>query len=214
MMPDGSREYTPERRAMHRKLIDDYLQKHGATATRGDPPEVLFLGGLGGSGKSSFGDKAKRNPLGVYKEKDFMVADADKIKELMPEYSGDKAAMYHEESSHILKQLLAHAQDAGINTVIDGTLSSPKTKLLQSFKDCGFKTGAFYMFVPPEIAAARALERWRGEGPGKRGRLVPPSIILASTQNPANYDSLLKVADHGGFYDNTGDKPKKVSIGG
>lgn len=203
----GKRIYTKERQALHRKIVNDYIEKHGTGVQKN--PEVIFLGGLGGSGKSSFG-KDGRNALGVYDESKYMVIDADKVKEMMPDFSGDKAAIYHEESSHILKLITRKARILNQNVVLDQTLASPKDSVLYEFKRSGYKTQAHYMFVSPETAAKRAILRWAGKGAGKRGRLVPPSVILGMKNNPKNFDRMVRIAHSSSFYDNSGDKPAKI----
>jgi predicted ABC-type ATPase len=203
--------YSKERQALHREIIGKYFEKHAAE--KGNSPEMIILGGIGGSGKSSFGDQAKTNPLGLYQEKKFMVIDSDGVKAMIPGFNGGNAAVYHEESSYLMRKIVTRARAQGYNVVLDQTMSKPADATIQAFKKAGYKTAAYYMYVPPATAASRALSRWRSKGPGQRGRLVPPSIILGSTQNPKNFDRAAKMVDKHAFYDNQGAAPRLVFKG-
>lgn len=209
-MRNGRRVYTVERRKEHKKILGQLAADMDKYKGK-PPPKMIVLGGLGGSGKSSF-EKSGRGSVNVYDKKKFMVLDADAIKERMSYlgYNGANAAEYHEESSYLLKQAIKLARAKHVNTVLDITMASPKDGMIHAFKKAGYKTEANYMFVSPEVAARRALLRWAGGGPGERGRLVPPDVILSMTSNPKNFDRTSKLVDSYAFYDNMGSAPKRV----
>ena len=157
-----------------------------------------MLGGRGGSGKSKF------NGL-VYDKSKYIVLDADAIKELLPEYKGYNAFEVHEESSDILKRALQKAQKAGLNVVLDGTMKSFNSteKHLKSFDDAGYNIEMYYMHLPREKAAERALGRFMGDN----GRYVPLEVLLSMKDNEDNFDKLKKYASKWAFYNN--DVPRK-----
>lgn len=79
--------YTKERLKEHNRIINAILD--GADKFKpaeGESPEVVFLGGRGGSGKGGF-DKKKGFDSGVYDSKSHLLLDPDKVKHLMKMYA-------------------------------------------------------------------------------------------------------------------------------
>lgn len=191
--------YTPERQKEHDRILSEiFANEENAKPKDGERPTVIFLGGRGGSGKSKF------NGL-VYDESKYIVLDADKIKEMLPEYEGYNAYEVHEESSEILNIALARARKQGLNVVYDATmktLSSTEGKI-KAFADSDYNIEMYYMHLPREKAAERAIGRFMGE----RGRYVPLKVLLGMKDNEANFDQLKHYASKWAFYNN--DVPNK-----
>ena len=187
-------EYTKERGDLHvailEELIYNNLEKY--IPQEGEAPTFILLGGRGGSGKSKFKNLAYND--------NFVVLDADIIKEKLPEYKGWNAAEVHEESSDILEQALVLCRRFGLNVVVDATMNSSKSveRRLQMFKDRGYQTEAHYMYLPPQKSAQRAVTRFL-QG-GETGRYVPIDVVLSNKTNEQNFDTIKKYVDAWSFY--------------
>lgn len=190
-------QYTPEREKLHieiiEKIIEENLEKY--IPKEGEKPTFILLGGRGGSGKSKF--------KGLVYDDHFVVLDADKIKEMLPEYEGWNAAEVHEESSDILEQAMLICQRNGLNVVVDATMDTGMSAVrrLQLYKEKGYKTEAHYMFLPPQKSAQRAIARFLKKG--DKGRYVPIDALLAMKNNERNFDIIKDNVDSWSFY--TGD---------
>lgn len=196
---DGEGIYKRDRAELHKKIIKDIFKNaKSAKPKEGEQPKFVVLGGRGGSGKSKF------NGL-VYDKENFVVLDADAIKEKLPEYRGYNAFEVHEESSDILKQALKKARKKGINVVLDGTLKtlSSSEKNIKSFLEKGYDIEMYYMHLPREKSAERAIGRFMGDN----GRYVPLNVLLDMKENEQNFDKLKKYASKWAFYNN--DVPSK-----
>ena len=156
-----------------------------------------MLGGRGGSGKSKFGEEGASQ---VYNANNFIVLDADKIKESLPEYKGYNAFEVHEESSDIMKKALKKARQNGLNVVLDGTMKSfnSSEKKLKEFEKDGYNVEMYYMHLPREKSSERAIGRFMKDG----GRYVPLDILLDMKENEENFDKLKKYAKKWAFYNN------------
>lgn len=214
-------EWSPERAALHRKIIFDGVEVNGkkvpgllapdrikaATPLPGEAPTFIALGGRGGSGKSSLNGR-------VYDEARAIVLDADHIKGMLPEYQGWNAHQVHEESSELLGSIMTMAKLMGLNVVFDATMKStkPVQEYVDAFKSAGFRTEAHYMHLPRQEAAKRAIGRFLNGG--ERGRFVPPEVVLGNTANEANFDKVKGKVDAWTFHDNSGEKgagPKLIA---
>lgn len=195
---DGA--YTESRKELHKEILDDIFKNSDKAKPKdGEKPKVVFLGGRGGSGKSKFDGM-------VYDKENYIVLDADAIKEMIPEYQGYNAFEVHEESSAILNQALKMARKEGLNVVLDATmktLSSTERKI-KDFVDSDYDIEMYYMHLPREKAAERAIGRFMGD----RGRYVPLHVLLDDMKhNEENFDKLKKYASKWAFYNN--DVPSK-----
>jgi predicted kinase len=186
--------YKREREEKHEKILDGiFKDSEKAKPKNGEKPTVIFLGGRGGSGKSKF------NGL-VYDEKNYIVLDADEIKKQIEEYRGYNAFEVHEESSDILNRAIKIARRKGLNIVLDATMKtlSSTEKKIKSFADDGYNVEMYYMHLPREKAAERAIGRFMGNN----GRYVPLEILLGMKENEENFDKLKKYASKWAFYNN------------
>lgn len=191
--------YTAERQAKHQEIIDDiFKNEENAKPKNGEKPKVIFLGGRGGSGKSKFEGM-------VYNKDNFIVLDADEIKNHLEEYKGFNAFEVHEESSDILNLALKKAKEKGLNIVLDATmkkLTSTENKI-KAFQDLDYDIEMHYMHLPREKAAERAIGRYAEKNRSFNGRYVPIDIILNEMKhNEENFDALKHYATKWSFYSN------------
>lgn len=196
---DGKGHYKENRQKLHKKILNDlFLHSNSAKPKNGEKPTFMVLGGRGGSGKSKFDGL-------VYDKSKYIVLDADAIKEKLPEYKGLNAFEVHEESSDILNKALKIARKRGLNVVLDGTMKtlSSTEKKINAFKDADYNIEMYYMHLPREKAAERAIGRFMGE----RGRFVPLNVLLEMKNNEENFDKLKHYASKWAFYNN--DVPSK-----
>lgn len=188
-------------------------QVAAATPPPGQKPTFIMLGGRGGSGKGSFEGK-------VYDPAHSILLDADHIKHMIEEFCGWNAGEVHEESSDVLERVMEQARKRGVNVVFDATMKSSGGVMekAQAFKDAGYRIEAHYMHLPRAIAAARSIGRYFSpatpEHPERRGRYVPPEIILENRLNEENFDKVRPLTDRWTFWDNSGAAPKLVAEGG
>lgn len=209
------RIYSEERTKKHKEILKKLFEnKENAKPKNGEKPTAIFLGGRGGSGKSKFDMPTPKKPsnLGVYDRSKYIVLDADAIKEYLPEYKGYNAYEVHEESSDILKQALDIAKEEGLNVVLDATMKTVKSteKRIKPFADADYNIEMYYMHLPREKAAERAVHRFMTGGEKdeqgniiKEGRYVPLKVILEEMkENEEAFDKLKKYASKWAFYNN------------
>ena len=191
-----------------RKFLNDKSIK-AATPRPGEKPKYVMFGGRGGSGKGSFTRAKSKGGLDVIDKDKYIVLDADEIKQLLPEYEGWNAFSLHEESSYLFDKISDIAREWDLNIVHDMTLKTGKTAINRAleFKEAGYSIDGYYMFLPPQDAASRAVSRFLGP----TQRYVPPEVVLSNTANEANFDALMKYFDKWEFYDNQGAFPVKIS---
>lgn len=201
---DSDGEYTPERKALHKQIIDDYfVDVEKFKPKDGQAPSLVILGGRGGSGKSAF----TNGTLNEFDSDSYFHLDNDEIKgKLKPPYAGWNANQVHEESSYIMGKIMMKARALGLNVLIDGTLKSLSIEpAIKDFKKQGYDVEGHYMFLPRQTAAARAIGRFI-----KRGRLVPVQVILANTKNEENFDKLKPYFKKWSMYDNQSKEGPKL----
>lgn len=205
-------KYTPERQALHDKIINEMLTPDKVKAAHpaaGQKPTATFLGGRGGSGKSSLTKEG--GPVDATKA---IMLNSDDVQAKLPGYEGWNAALYHDEAAEIVSHVEDVAKQLGLNVILDATMRSEagiKAKV-ESFRKAGYEVEGHYMFAPPELAAERALARFKRGG--EHGRYVPTTYTLGSTTNEQTFDHMLPTFKRWSLYKNTGDKPELVSKGG
>ena len=210
----------------------------------GEKPKFVMFGGRGGSGKSWFTDKERAKQEGrevmfngikaagkydkqtgkfVFEAQDFdknasnfLILDADEIKNAIPEFQMWNAGEVHEESSDLMKMIKKQAMEKGLNIIIDGTMAynskkpdKVKNEMLAA-KDMGYSTEAHYMFSPIQKSCINAMTRFRHGGDFK-GRLVPTDILLAMQDNEKSFDSVKDIVDDWSFRDNQNFEAKLIS---
>lgn len=178
---DADGNLTPERAALHKKIIDDYLEEKQSVDGQA---EMIMLGGGPAAGKSS---AIKSGQVKMPKENQTVTVDPDDIKKRLAGYNeisktDDKAAEYfHEESSMIAKQLANTSFDENYNVVYDGTGDGSEKSVMKKVngaRDNGYSVRAVYVTLPTDEAVRRNQARYdhavaKGESP----RLVPEDYV-------------------------------------
>lgn len=169
-----------ERAKMHQEKLDEIFKN----VQPSEHPEIVVLGGRGGSGKSRYANK-----------EGYLVLDNDKIKEMLDEYEGWNAKQVHEEAGYILKQALNIAKENNISIVLDGTLSGDYEKLknkIMPFIEKGYTLQAHYVSLPRQKSIQRAIKRYvSGKRKSGRGRYVPIEVLSDMKNNEKNFTKLL-----------------------
>jgi len=214
-LEDGT--YTPERQAVHKKIIDHILTPEAIARSMpaaGEKPVLTMLGGRGGSGKSWL-TKSENAPVN---ENTSLLLDVDEIKSLLgelggdPPYEGWNAAQFHEESGDVVDIIDRMCTKLGVNVIHDATLKSEGSagQRMAAYVASGYEVEGYYMYLSPQDATKRALGRY-SKGGTFTGRFVPPEIVLGNTQNEKNFDKLSANMRKWAVYDNSGKAPQLVS---
>ena len=215
---DANGKLTPEREALHKKIIDDLLK--GKVPVEGQAT-MTMLGGGPASGKSSV-----MNP-DTSKDKHAVTVDPDYIKSLLPGYKelaakDERAAdFFHEESSALAKRFAEVAFSENYNVVYDGTGDGSVNsvmKKLNGAKAAGYRTEAKYVSIDTEEAVRRNQKRYddaiaRGETP----RLPPVDMVINTHTKCTDISvAVAKEFDHIEIWDNNGARgqQKLVAEGG
>lgn len=213
-------KWTAERAAKHDEIIREYLNKATAAAARPAPgakPSYVMTGGRGSSGKGAFTTPKNKGGLGTIDEDRYIVIDADAIKAKLPGYEGWNAYHFHAESSELMARITDIAARLKLNVVHDITMRGQSAfKRSAQFIKKGYELEGHYMFLPPQTAASRTIQRFKGFGkpPKYDGRYVPPDVVLGMTDNEIAFDAMKKHFKRWTFYDNQGKAPVLVGKGG
>ena len=174
---DGS--WTPKRAQMHEEIIEEFM-KSGKTVAEGEELVLQLLGGGPASGKSSLGLVAPKNSV---------IIDVDKIKAFLPEFqvgakkgnllgavnNTNAAAIAHQESSYLGKEIAKRASKLRMNTVLDQVGDGEINKFigkLKPFTNAKYKIKGNYVTVDVKEAVRRAKQRAL-----RTGRTVPEEVI-------------------------------------
>ena len=218
---DKDGNLTPERTALHKQIIDNYLS--GKVPEEGTATMVM-MGGGPASGKSSV------IKSGLYQLPDknrTITIDPDDIKRYLPNYlelskvDSTAASFYHEESSMLAKQLAHTCFSGNYNVVYDGTGDgSVKSvmKKLDGAKEQGYKVNGMYVTVNTKEALIRNKSRYdHAVAMGESPRLVPDEYVIdchkkvtqISMEVSDKFDSI-------SLYDNNGGSGdiKLIAVGG
>jgi predicted ABC-type ATPase len=197
---DGT--WTPSRARNHARIVKKFLSDEAiaaATPAAGEQPTLVMFGGRGGSGKSWF--TSSKNPNPVINKDRFLIVDADTVKAELTGWNPEKAGLFHQESGDVLETIIAGAREKGLNIVIDATLKTTRgaVKYMDQFVASGYRAEGFYMYLPRQEAAVRAVRR--ALNPASR-RYVPVDIVLSNTTNEASFDAIKGRMERWRFYDN------------
>jgi predicted ABC-type ATPase len=103
------------------------------------------------------------------------------------------AALAHENSSRLSKEVYVAAREKGLNVLMDGTGANAGKYInqMQEMKGKGYQVTLLAQHVPEEVGVDRALAR-----ADRTGRYVPPSFIQHAYEViPGNFERLARVAD-------------------
>lgn len=174
-------EFTDERLALHKEIVDSYLeQAKGVPQNR----EVLVMGGLPGAGKTTARKELKFDGVAI---------DPDEIKSVLlnnsPIPDGMKkwecAALVHEESAIVATKVVKAMAKSGANTVVDITMNDAWSvdMRLKHFDAAGYTASAAFVDVSVETSKKRIMGRFEREMDlPEGGRYIPPGIL--SGQRP------------------------------
>lgn len=204
--PDDT--WTVQRQRLHEQIIRSYIERglENAVPGEGETPNVIMLGGRGGSGKTSATASLISNA------DRYLNINSDDVKSMLPEYQGWNAGLLHEESSIITDQIERIARDIGLNVIYDATMKSEGSAVqrMQDYHAAGYDVDGFFVHTTPYISAQRAMARALTSG-----RYVPPEYILGSRSNETTFDEIKGGMRSWTLIDNNGDfKPRVVARGG
>lgn len=171
---DGSLgQYSPERLALHQRIIDNMLQGKGVHP---GSAQAIFTAGGPASGKSGLvktGDSSFERAIGkestVQMPSDVVHADPDIVRTQLPEYQAlvkagrsDASSLTHEEASFLAKQLTRIALGRQHHILVDTVGDSGPGKFAGKIKDAkraGHKVSVHYATTDIQTALARAKKR-------------------------------------------------------
>lgn len=212
--PSGA--YTPQRQALHKKIIDRHFEGK-QPVPEGEQPTYLFLGGGTAAGKSTvLRSGAVKVPKGA------VTVDSDEIKNALPEFqrhSEDRrvgaAGIVHEESSDISKMVNSRALEGRYHAVMDGTgdtsLESVQKKVGKARK-AGHKIVATYMTNDIEKAVENAQKR-ASRPPYRMVSMEATLKIHAGVSKVFPQAVAAGLFDEVTLWDTNGDKPVLVASG-
>jgi predicted ABC-type ATPase len=199
---DGT--WTAERQVLHNEIMDKFFQD----ATPVDDPTSYVLGGGSAAGKSTLVEKHYADL-----PDNMVLANADDIKAMLPEYGGGaNAAFVHEESSYLSKKIAYKGASESYNMIMDGTGDGEITDLkkkVASMKPLGQPVIGIYVTVDVGTAVKRSMARAKATG-----RYVPESFIHYSHRMVAKiYPAIISsdLYDNVNLYDTSGAAPKLIA---
>lgn len=178
----GRNVYIPERQRMHEGIVEHFMEEgaSGGGPLR-DRPEVVFLGGPPGAGKSTVREKLQK--AGVLDPNRYMTLDPDEVKGQIPEYGAfqksdpsNAARAVHRESGDIQEDIWRQGQAARKNMIVDSTLGAQQyysdeiDRLKSEYPEYG--TTILHVDVPESTAQERVESRGRATG-----RVVPREMV-------------------------------------
>lgn len=220
--------YTKEREALHREIIDEYMEQNKHVPNNG---EAVIAGGLGGAGKGSTMSKT-----GVADPKKYATINPDDVKEIMakkgmiPKIPGalpmEVSTLVHEEASHVSGRLMTKLLSQKKNILLDVTMGSEKSsaKKIDRLKNNGYKVNAFFVDIEPDTSIQRGEGRYRDglnkyflTGDGSEARPLPSHVVdnqrTKSSMRSKNAENLVKLVSNGKIettprvFDNMGKEP-------
>ncbi len=163
---EKTNDYIPSRKKIHERIINK-VDNPNAIPKKGEKPEVIFIGGLTASGKTSAISKLVKHKddksLPDYKMyPDHIYLNSDNFKEMLPEYRGTNAGIVHEESTDIYEDAIVKYRNQKKNIMIDATLKNKKNamKKIKEFKKHGYEIKLYGTNIPGEKSIDRATRRY------------------------------------------------------
>jgi len=215
---DGTVQFTPERQALHDKIVQDTVDGIPPSAN----PTFHMMGGGAASGKSSM---VRSGAVDVPGEGAAAQLNVDHTRTKLPEYgqmtaAGDKSAsaFTHEEASYVTKRAQQAAFERNLDVVLDGTGDSSEKSLnkkIDTARANGYEVKGYYATVPVATAIKRSDARGSDPTSPDFGRFVPHSVI--AEQHQAVSRVLPAVApkfDSVRLFDTSGAQPRLLMQGG
>lgn len=181
---DETGVYKEARQKLH-KVIRGKLRAGIRCTVAHEKPIAIFMGGVPGSGKTSFLRKYAPN---LTKEKIFRI-DADEIRAMLPEYKGWNSAATHKETQDIYRGLLkeiGEGKPCRFDLLWDGTMHRAENylPLIGDLRKLNYDIYMIFVDVPWEVSRKRTLDRYVKESEGgKYGRYVPMIVVDEANEN-------------------------------
>lgn len=199
--------YTPERKALHKEIFKAFMG-HVPSVPKDKTPIAMMLMGGPATGK---GTLAKTAP-----DDAFVKVDADRIKEMLPEYQEmvkngdvDAASYVHKESGMLASRMRDYARQNRQNMVLDGTgrYASSYHNRMGQLQDSGYHVQLMMPFVDDvEKVVKRSAQRG-----AETGRHVPEKFIRQNHEQISdNFLELAGSANSAFLFDNSGKQPRMV----
>ena len=225
-------DYSPERKALHNRLLREVLDKYKDVPCEA---KVFMSGGISGAGKTTILSK-----MGIDFQ-NYATVSSDDFKELLaregaiPHVEGltpmEASSLVHEESSHLADRLLLNLANQRKNLIYDFTMKSESTTMTRigTLNNFGYQNKDIrivFVDVPLSVSKGRAKTRYMvGLNNFDLGGRWVPSFVAdkqkAKTNrfNTANAETLVTMGsklEAEGFptpivYDNT-DVAKKIDF--
>jgi chloramphenicol 3-O-phosphotransferase len=220
-------QFTPERKAVHDKIIAEALTDENGELRPRRPEgqrSVLIMGGGAASGKTSAlnaGNVETPEGAATVNPDEFKIAlpeargpssDGKEGNGLADKYPDEWAGIVHEESSHVAKRAIDAARALGLNVVVDKVNGKGGKAVaeIRDFQAAGYDVQVQFVTRDIDSAMTAAVDRAR-----KRGRSVEPEVIreghdganqaylevVASTDVPATLVSTFPPRPDGSFLD-------------
>ena len=223
----GMRPGLHAREKLHQAIVDYFL--NGGYDRKGlhevdrpesqENPEVLFLGGGGGSGKSTILKKEIKE--GKLESRGRVWVNPDEVRELIPEYEllnegADirSSKFTHEEASAIADQIQKIAEGNRFHIIKDGTMKSEEKglKQIRDLREKGYTPKLLGVTIDPHEAMVRATIRGYFSK-----RFVPSDVLLDAHKgfNSAVAAYVKEMRSHGDqvlVVDNTPPEPQELDL--
>lgn len=189
----GGGDYTPERKALHEKIVGAFSDHVLPVRPGGQKLAILMAGGPA-AGKSTI----LRHMMNDEMSKQFVMVNPDDVKEHIPEYqeaikgsARNAAILCHEESSDLAEEIRDRAIRDGKHLIIDGTMKNitKYAKLIDRLKKEGYKI--HMTMVDLDVDQAKHFARKRAE---RSGRWIPMDMLEKAY--PAVRKSFTSLKDH------------------
>lgn len=201
--PDEGGKASADRvKSVHEPIMREALDV--PPAAKGEKKIAIMTMGAPASGKSSM-------LKGIDSSK-FVKVDPDEIKGKLPEYQKaidpantyrGAAAMVHEESSHVAKQIMNKAIANGNHVIVDGTGANAKSMVdkMNKLKAAGYHVHVAFAHLDETEGIKRLLSRAEHSG-----RYVPEKFARTAYKTiPRNFERIARAADSFAAHDTSKD---------
>jgi predicted ABC-type ATPase len=210
---DGSMAFTPERQALHDRIVNDTLAGKRPPPA-GQQPVYHIMGGGPASGKTSLLDTPEGAAM---RDPDVALIGLDDLRAELPGY---QAALktpagpsgFHEEAAYLTARTTTAAAERGLSLTLDTTGDSSTSVLrgrVLAAKRAGYRVEGHYVTIPIDTAIERAEARGR-----KIGRFVPTAgLTVLHAHVSRSLPAVTRDFDAVDLYDNRGpmgSTPKRV----
>lgn len=202
----GTGRLTPERQALHDRIVRRALEGVPETP-EGQRPVAVLMVGTPGAGKTTLAEH-----MGVG---DFAHVEADLYKQQLPEYkqsleagARDAAGVTHEEGKLLANRVWDEALDQNKSVLYDATGSWPDRylRMIRQLRRRGYAVHLVMPDLPVEAALERVRKRFEDTG-----RNVPERAVRnVDAVVPYSFRKLRHAADGFLLFDNSGDSPRLV----